>query len=84
MVKAKLIDNMADKLVEKKYHRGREIESYNRLSINSTDKYYHSNPILQIFSEFLHSFRPVDLTAGPAGVLSLQPSINFIGGNYGR
>ena len=84
MVKAKLIDNMADKLVEKKYHRGGEIESYNRLSINSTDKYYHSNPILQIFSEFLHSFRPVDLTAGPAGVLSLQPSINFIGGNYGR
>ena len=58
-----------------KNHRGSEIESNNRLSITSADQHYYTNPIFQ--KQFLHSFRPVDLTAGLAAVLSLQPSIKF-------
>ena len=59
-----------------KNHRGSEIESNNRLSITSADQHYYSNPIFQN-KQFLHSFRPVDLTAGPAGDLPLQPSTKY-------
>ena len=69
--------------IEKKYHRGSEIESNYRLPITSADQHYSSHNLLQILSKFLHSFRPVDLTAGELQ-LPLQPSINFLGGNYGR
>ena len=70
--------------IEKKYQRGRELESNYRFSTTSAAQHYSSHNLLQILSKFLHSYRPVDLTAGSAGVLSLQPSINFLGGNYGR
>ena len=76
MVEAKLRRaNMAEKNVDKYFNKGRGFESYNRFSITSADQRYYSNPILQ--TQFLHSFRPVDLTAGLAAVLSLQPSIKF-------
>jgi hypothetical protein len=77
LVKAKLIDKQEtmEANIEKKYQRGRELESYNRFSITSANQHYSSTYLLQILSKFLHSFRPVDLTAGSAAVLSLQPSI---------
>ena len=76
--------NMAEKLVDKKYHREEvKFESNNRFTITSADQHYSFTNSLQILSKFLHSFRPVDLTAGELQ-LPLQPSINFLGGNYGR
>ena len=85
MVEAKLrMANMAETL-EKKYQReGVELESNFRLSTTSADQHYSSTHLLQILSEFLHSVRPVDLIAGSAGVLSLQPSIKFPRRKYGR
>ena len=85
MVEAKLrMANMAETL-EKKYHRGSEIESSYRFPIISADQHYSSHNLLQILSDFLHSFRPVDLTAGPAGDLPLQPRhLNFQRRKYGR
>ena len=76
---------MAETL-EKKYQReGIEIESNYRLSIISADQHYSSHNLLQILSDFLHSFRPVDLTAGPAGDLPLQPRhLNFQRSKHGR
>ena len=66
---------MAETL-EKKYQReGGELESNYRFSTTRADQRYGSTCLLQILSKFLHSFRPVDLTAGSAAVLSLQPSI---------
>ena len=64
-------------IIEKKYHRGSEIESSNRFTIISADQHYSSRNLLQILSKFLHSFRPVDLTAGLAADSPLQPSIKF-------
>ena len=63
----------------------KEIESYNRFPITSRDHDYSFSHLLQILSKFLHSFRPVDLTAGPAGDLPLQPRhLNFQRRKYGR
>jgi|TARA_R110002012_G_scaffold148705_1_gene307636 hypothetical protein len=64
--------NMAEKLVDKKYYRGREIESNNRLSIISADQPDITIPTFQILSKFLHSFRPVDLTVGAAVAAAAQ------------
>ena len=67
------------------FNKRRELESYNRFSITSRDHDYSFSHLLQILSEFLHSFRPVDLTAGPAGDLPLQPRhLNFQRRKYGR
>ena len=64
--------------IEKRFKkRESDIESYNRLSITSADQHYYSSPTFQILSSILHSFHLVDLTAGLAAVLSLQPSIKF-------
>ena len=71
MVEAKLVGTMAETL-EKKYYRGRELESSYRFPIISADQHYSSHNLLQILSKFLHSFRPVDLTAGELQ-LPLQP-----------
>ena len=71
MVEAKLVGTMAETL-EKKYYRGRELESSYRFSITSRDHDYSFSHLLQILSDFLHSFRPVDLTAGELQ-LPLQP-----------
>ena len=62
---------------EKKYQRGRELESNYRLSITRADQHDSSHNLFQILSKFLHSFRPVDLTAGLAADSPLQPSIKF-------
>ena len=64
-------------IIEKKYHRGSEIESSNRFTIISADQHYSSRNLLQILSKFLHSVRPVDLIAGITAVLSLQPSTKY-------
>ena len=78
MVEAKLrMANMAETL-EKKYQReGVELESNFRLSTTSADQHYSSTHLLQILSKFLHSFRPVDLTAGSAADLPLQPGTKY-------
>ena len=57
--------------------RGSEIESNNRLSIISADQPDITIPTFQILSKFLHSFRPVDLTAGLAADSPLQPSTKY-------
>ena len=77
---------MAEKNVDKHFNKERkEIESSYRFPITSRDHDYSFSHLLQILSEFLHSFRPVDLTAGPAGDLPLQPRhLNFQRRKYGR
>ena len=64
--------NMAEKLVDKKYHRGSEIESSYRFPIISADQPDITIPTFQILSKFLHSFRPVDLTVGAAVAAAAQ------------
>ena len=60
-------------MTEKKYQReGVELESNFRLSTTGADQHHSSTYLLQILSDFLHSFRPVDLTAGELQ-LPLQP-----------
>jgi len=74
MVEAKI--EMAQVNMEatiEKNHRGSEIESNYRLSITSADQHYYSNPIFQ--TQFLHSFRPVDLTAGSCSC-RCSPALN--------
>ena len=77
MVDAKLIDKQGnmEAVIDKYFKKGRELESYNRFSITSADQHYCSNPIFQ--TQFLHRFHLVDLTAGLAAVLPLQPSFKF-------
>ena len=67
--------HMVGKIVDKEYQRGIEFESNYRLSITSADQHYYSNPIFQ--KQFLHSFRPVDLTAGLTADSPLQPALNL-------
>jgi len=58
--------------IEKRFKkRESDIESYNRLSITSADQHYYSYPIFQN-KQFLHSFRPVDLTVGAAVAAAAQ------------
>ena len=57
---------------EKKYQRGRELESNYRLSITRADQHDSSHNLFQILSKFLHSFRPVDLTVGAAVAAAAQ------------
>ena len=76
---------MAEKNVDKHFNKERkEIESSYRFPITSRDHDYSFSHLLQILSKFLHSFRPVDLTAGPAGDFPLQPSIISKRRKYGR
>ena len=86
MVETKLIDKQGnmDANIEKKYHRGSEIESNIGFTITSADQHYSSHNLLQILSKFLHRVHLVDLIAGFAGVLSLQPSLNFQRRKHGR
>ena len=62
-------------------HRGSEIESNNRLPITSADQHYYSYPIFQN-KQFLHSFRPVDLTLVAAVAAAAQHK--FPRSKYGR
>ena len=73
--KTDLIDqrfNMVANVVKVFNKERKELESYNRFSITSRDHDYSFSHLLQILSKFLHSFRPVDLTAGELQ-LPLQP-----------
>ena len=86
--KTDLIDqrfNMVANVVKVFNKERKELESYNRFPITCADQHNSSTHLFQILSKFLHSFRPVDLTAGPAGDLPLQPRhLNFQRSKHGR